>query len=76
MNELNEIGREVTEEVTETVKETDKDVRENAETVGYSSDYYKWQMANAIESGNQIAYDYAKRDYAKAKAEEEARKVR
>lgn len=43
--------------------------------VGYSSDYYQWEMANAIESGNQIAYDYAKRDYAEAKAREEANEI-
>lgn len=38
--------------------------------LGYSSDYYEHEMARALEKGNRIAYDNAKRDWAKAKAKE------
>ncbi len=42
-----------------------------AEKLGYSSDHYEWEMAQALEKGNSVAYDNAKRNWAKAKAREE-----
>lgn len=38
--------------------------------LGYSSDYYESEMARALENGNQIAYDNARRNWAKAKVDE------
>lgn len=43
--------------------------------IGYSSDYYEHQMATALENGNKIAYDHAKRDWAKAIAREETKNL-
>ena len=60
-------------EIQETIKEVSKDINEVDETderVGYSSDYYKWEMANAIKNGNSIALKYAKKNYAEAKVRE------
>lgn len=77
LSELNVDVQETHENAENTeVQETPADGKEVAEHLGYSSDYYQWEMANAIKSGNQIAYDYAKRNYANAKAREETAKVR
>lgn len=43
---------------------------ETSEALGYSSEYYKHQMEAAIVSGNKIAYENAKRAYAKAAVRE------
>lgn len=43
---------------------------ETSETLGYSSEYYKHQMEAAIAAGNKIAYENAKRAYAKAAVKE------
>ena len=55
--------------------ETADDTKKVSGKIGYDSSYYQWEMANAIESGNQVAYEYAKRDYAEAKAREEAARI-
>lgn len=41
--------------------------------LGYSSDHYEHEMASALESGNKIAYENAKHNWAKTKAKEEAK---
>ena len=77
MFDMNELNVETAENV-ETVENTENPAAESKKVsgkIGYSSDYYQWEMANAIESGNQVAYDYAKRDYAEAKAREEASEI-
>lgn len=47
-----------------------QEMDEAAEKLGYSSSYYESRMASALESGNKIAYDNARRDWAKAKVKE------
>lgn len=54
------------QELTEKQEKTD----EGQETLGYSSDYYKSEMAKAIKNGNQIAYENAKKHYSSAKVKE------
>lgn len=57
------------QELTQQAQEA-AEQQEGKEAVGYSSDYYQWQMENALEKGNKIAYDSARRNWAKAKAKE------
>ena len=38
--------------------------------LGYSSGYYEHQMARALESGNKIAYENARKHWADAKVKE------
>ena len=75
-NEINLNQKEINEtetEIQENNKEVSKDINEIEETderVGYSSDYYKWEMANAIKNRNSIALKNATAGYGKAKARE------
>lgn len=73
MIDMKELNAENTENIENTEVADSKS--KVAGKLGYDSDYYMWEMANAIESGNQVAYDYAKRDYAEAKAREEASEI-
>lgn len=41
--------------------------------LGYSSNYYKHEMARAIENGNKIAYENARKNYAHALVKEQTR---
>ena len=54
-------------------RENQEPVKEQEQGLGYSSDYYKHEMARAIENGNQIAYENAKRNYANALVREQTR---
>ena len=77
MFDMNELNVETAENV-ETVENTENLTAESKEVsgkIGYSSDHYQWEMSNAIKNNNQIAYDNAKRNYADAKAREEAAKI-
>ena len=47
-----------------------QEMDEAAGKLGYSSSYYEHEMARALEKGNTIAYDNAKRNWAKEKARE------
>ena len=67
--ETNEIEAEIQENIKEVSKDTNE-VDETDERVGYSSDYYKWEMANAIKNRNSIALKNATAGYGKAKARE------
>lgn len=62
-------------EATENTEKTAADLKQVSGKIGYSSDHYQWEMSNAIKNNNQIAYDNAKRNYADAKAREEAAKI-
>lgn len=83
LNEIMNVEEQETPENIETteavesveVKETPEDTKKVSGKLGYSSEHYQWEMANAIKNNNQIAYDNAKRNYANAKAREEAAKV-
>ena len=74
--ELENMDEEMLEQEENAEQMEQKEAAEGGEAMGYSSDYYKNEMAKALESGNRIAYDYAKRDWARAKAREETRKIR
>lgn len=43
--------------------------------LGYSSEYYKHEMASAIKNGNEIAYKNAEKNYAKALVKERTREI-
>lgn len=47
-----------------------QEMNEGAKKLGYSSSYYESEMANALNSGNRIAYENARRNWANAKARE------
>lgn len=69
LNELEkgtELPQEGPVEAPEPVEPVEPAAKEADETLGYSSEYYKHRMENAIASGNKIAYENAKRSYAKA----------
>lgn len=66
MTDLNEIAS--TPEVSETAETTNETQPETGEAVGYSSDHYKWEMAQAIKSGNSVWLEHAKANYANALA--------
>ena len=76
IDEIDLVQKETNEteaEIQENIKEISKEVNENEEAderVGYSSDYYKWEMANAIKNGNLIALKHAKQHYSEAKVRE------
>ncbi len=61
---------------TEAVKELPQELEnqeqpsEGKESLGYSSEYYKHEMARAIKNDNKIAYEHAKKNYANAKIKE------
>lgn len=77
--ETERIGLETAEQqemsgFTET-KETEQEAAEQQEMdkgakMGYSSSYYESRMASALESGNEIAYKNARRNWANAKVKE------
>lgn len=72
--EQSEENQEVqeTEEVKEVTEEQEnqEETEEGKESLGYSSDYYKHEMARAIKNGNKIAYENAKKNYSHAKTRE------
>lgn len=66
-----ELSRLANEMAEEKVNENSSDKQgEGKESLGYSSDHYKWEMGQALKSGNQIWYENAKRHYGEAKARE------
>ena len=56
--------------VGEAEKLEQQEMDEAAGKLGYSSSYYESQMASALRDGNKTAYDNARNNWAKAKAEE------
>ena len=71
--EMAEMDAAMTKSLSEAEAAEQREMDEGAK-LGYSSSYYEQKMANALENGNRVAYDYAKSDWAKAKAREETRK--
>ena len=59
------------EQANEHANEEQAEMDKGAEKLGYSSDHYEWELEQALEKGNSVAYDNAKRNWAKAKAREE-----
>lgn len=55
--------------------EAEQKEMDEGERLGYSSDYYKHEMAAAIKNDNKIAYENAKRNYAEKVAKEQAREM-
>ncbi len=64
--ELNQEQQELDQRAQEAAEQT-----EEQESMGYSSDHYEWEMKTALENGNRIAYDNAKRNWANAKVKEQ-----
>lgn len=81
LNEAAETAQEMVETTPETteaaktaeVGENVSETAEGAETVGYSSEYYKHRMAEAIANGNRNAYEIAKKNYGEALAKEKTK---
>ena len=65
--EMEEMSRQAAE------KTNAEEMAETQEMLGYSSDYYEHKMSSALESGNKIAYEHAKEDWADAKVKEECK---
>lgn len=65
--ELTRLANEISKEKE---AQDGEDSKVGKETLGYSSDHYKWEMEQALKSGNQIWYENAKRHYGEAKARE------
>ena len=59
-----------TEQGQSEAREAEQREMDQAGKLGYSSSYYEHEMARALESGNRIAYDNARRNWANAKVKE------
>lgn len=67
--EMNSFAQETAAEA-EAAEQREMD---EGEKLGYSSSYYEHMMASALENGNKIAYDNARRNWSEAKVRESTR---
>lgn len=72
--ELNTVEQQEMDRFAQTAEATSESAEQRemneGEKLGYSSDYYEYRMASALENGNKIAFRNAERNWAREKAKE------